>query len=422
MMDKGRKRSFFKTIRGKLSLQMLLIGLVPALLVGVIVYCSMYSAQQSDSDSWDSARASLQEEVVATHLIDQTTSWCTQTDQWITDAAREVIVWASTPVVVEAAMSGSTANPETDAYLTQQLAMNPLFGAISATDELGNTVAQDDESTYSTKQSDNGWWQSAWDDGIFLGNRVYLEELGVYSFDIVVQIKDPQKYPDTEEPRVGVLRASIVNSPQLAAQSWGQGIPKSRVMMFDREGIILCDSGDITRNTESSQKLTEAEQRVVMMAVDDGDTSGYIITGDVVAAFSVVPDWSSQFYDMPGFSGFGWTMMVEQPVSAAGLESLDVLESHLEDTTQTMLITLVVVILAVILVALALSFWISQRITRPVSQLRDAAERVSRGDLTATVPECGDDEIGDLAKSFERMITSVRFLSMDEEDDEEAQP
>ena len=42
--------------------------------------------------------------------------------------------------------------------------------------------------------------------------------------------------------------------------------------------------------------------------------------------------------------------------------------------------------------------------------------------MTATVPEGGDDEIGDLTESFEQMITSVRFLSLEEEYDGEAQP
>lgn len=419
MSMQHKERSFFKTLRGKLSLQMLLISLMPALLVGVIVYWSMYSAQQSDSDSWDSARAELREEVAATRLIEQASSRCTQIDDWLTAATRDAIAWASAPVVVEAATSGSADNPEADAYLQRQLDMDDFFGAISVIDEAGNTVAQDEESTPApTNQSDNEWWQSAWNDGMFIGNRMYLEELGVYSFDIVTQITETA---DDDAVPVGVLKASILNSPLIAARSWAEGVSEGRVVIFDRDGLVLCDSGDNTRNTESSQELTTAEQGVVTAAVDNGNTSGYVITESVIAAFSVVVDTSSQIYRMTNFSGLGWTIMIEQPVSAAGIESLDVLESNLEDTTRAMLITLGVVLVIVILMALALAFWMSRRITRPVAQLRDAAERVSKGDLTATVPEGGDDEIGDLTDSFERMITAVRFLSLEEEDDQEAQ-
>jgi HAMP domain-containing protein len=425
------ERSFFKTLRGKLSLQMLLIGLVPALLVGVIVYGSMYSAQQSDSDSWDSARAELREEVAATRLIEQASSRCTQIDDWLTAAARDAIVWASTPVVVEAATSGSADNPEADAYLQRQLEMDEFFGEMVLTDDEGNAAAGAYKDIterivvagvapeYEAAGYDLSgllWWQSAWEDGMFLGNRVYLEEFGVYSFDIVTQIKET---PDGDP--VGIFKASILNSPLLAARSWAEGVSDGRVVIFDREGLVLCDSGDSTRNTESSQELTAAERGVVTAAVDNGNTSGYVITESVIAGFSVVVDTSSQIYGITDFSGLGWTIMIEQPVSAAGIESLDVLESNLEDTTRTMLITLGVVLVIVILMALALAFWMSRRITRPVAQLRDAAERVSRGDLTATVPEGGDDEIGDLTDSFERMITAVRFLSLEEEDDGEAQ-
>ena len=52
MMDKGRKRSFFKTIRGKLSLQMLAVGLIPILVISGLVYWSMASAAQNASEKW----------------------------------------------------------------------------------------------------------------------------------------------------------------------------------------------------------------------------------------------------------------------------------------------------------------------------------------------------------------------------------
>ena len=111
--------------------------------------------------------------------------------------------------------------------------------------------------------------------------------------------------------------------------------------------------------------------------------------------------------------------MVEQPEEVAfeSLEIIATLDEDLENLNNTMMITLGVVIAAFIVFALIVAYLLSRRITRPVAQLRDAAERVSRGDMSATVPKGGDDEIGDLTESFERMITAVRYLSLEDEDD-----
>lgn len=69
----------------------------------------------------------------------------------------------------------------------------------------------------------------------------------------------------------------------------------------------------------------------------------------------------------------------------------------------------------------ALGVWFAGTITRPLRQLRDVADRVSTGDLgNAEITFEREDEIGDLAIAFRRMVASVRFLmthDADEDDD-----
>ena len=50
-----------------------------------------------------------------------------------------------------------------------------------------------------------------------------------------------------------------------------------------------------------------------------------------------------------------------------------------------------------------LSVWMSRSVTRPVSQLAEAAQRIGRRDLDCRVPETGSLELQDLARSFNRM-------------------
>lgn len=60
-----------------------------------------------------------------------------------------------------------------------------------------------------------------------------------------------------------------------------------------------------------------------------------------------------------------------------------------------------------ILAAILASFWFTSRVTRPVVSLADAARRVAAGDLTAKVDVESNDELGELAASFNHMTEDL---------------
>lgn len=65
--------------------------------------------------------------------------------------------------------------------------------------------------------------------------------------------------------------------------------------------------------------------------------------------------------------------------------------------------------------ALAMSLALSRAILLPVEHLKEVAENVSMGNLKITVQRFSNDEIGDLADSFSRMVTAVRFFQSEAE-------
>ncbi len=58
---------------------------------------------------------------------------------------------------------------------------------------------------------------------------------------------------------------------------------------------------------------------------------------------------------------------------------------------------------AAILIGIALSWWATARVTRPVRRLAESARRVAAGEWDATVEVSSADEIGQLARTFNRM-------------------
>ncbi len=67
-----------------------------------------------------------------------------------------------------------------------------------------------------------------------------------------------------------------------------------------------------------------------------------------------------------------------------------------------------------VIIVAAVSFMFGRSVTNPIKKLTTAADKVSKGDMSVTIDIKSKDEIGELAESFGRMVTAVKFLSEDE--------
>ena len=66
-----------------------------------------------------------------------------------------------------------------------------------------------------------------------------------------------------------------------------------------------------------------------------------------------------------------------------------------------------------LLLGITVSYTLCRAILIPVDHLKDVAENVSLGNLDIVVRRYSEDEIGDLADSFSRMVTAVKFFRME---------
>ena len=112
----------------------------------------------------------------------------------------------------------------------------------------------------------------------------------------------------------------------------------------------------------------------------------------------------------------------EESHDASTLDVDDVISGILRDSDQrqrTSVITSVIAAVLAVAFALAAGLFLSRKISGPILQLRDIANKVSLGDLNFTDTVNAQDEIGELSDSFERMVTAIRFLVAEGRETEE---
>ncbi|MCX7790397.1 MAG: HAMP domain-containing protein, partial [Chloroflexaceae bacterium] len=98
----------------------------------------------------------------------------------------------------------------------------------------------------------------------------------------------------------------------------------------------------------------------------------------------------------PGQSGLEWTVIYALPRSA------------ITDPIWRSEVMIAIITLSALLVALVVAMRLAHDIVRPVRALAAAAERVGNGDLHATIPTGGNDEIGALGRTFDRTVARLR--------------
>lgn len=99
----------------------------------------------------------------------------------------------------------------------------------------------------------------------------------------------------------------------------------------------------------------------------------------------------------------------------AGREASQASQEDIDRVSQRSTVLSISVSLIAILLGISMSYKLSKAILVPVEHLKSVAENVSLGNLDMAVRRFSEDEIGDLADSFSRMVTAVKFFRLEAE-------
>src|ERR1700749_235264 len=98
-----------------------------------------------------------------------------------------------------------------------------------------------------------------------------------------------------------------------------------------------------------------------------------------------------------------------------GRDSSQSSQENIERVSKRSVPVVVGVSLLGLVIALVMGIILCRAVLLPVDHLKEVAENVSMGNLQIAVRRFSDDEIGDLADSFSRMVVAVRFFQTEAE-------
>jgi len=256
-----------------------------------------------------------------------------------------------------------------------------VFGEVFVTNKYGATVALT-ERTSDYRQDDEAWWGKARKDGLYVGDVEYDESSGIHSTSIAIRSCDKEgnfngvvKVVLNIEEAIDIIRKSkeIVR------------YDNAEFKLFDRNGkTILDQSGefqffeDVSKG-EFSKEI--AGDNGYLRKKADNEKGGKT----KLLAFA-----RSQGHN--DYEGLGWILTIEYQ-TAELFAPVAKLRNIILSTS------LVLAILAVIP-----GIIISNYISRPLLKLKAAMNKIGSGDMGIKVDIKRNDEIGQLANTFNQMV------------------
>jgi PAS domain S-box-containing protein len=150
--------------------------------------------------------------------------------------------------------------------------------------------------------------------------------------------------------------------------------------------------------THGSAYLTDAGGEVLIYPVVEGYIQDLALENlqDGLIEVITTADGTRQLVYSLSVGGYPWHVIVTVPLREVQRQAFDI------STRLVMVLALVGVVMVVAI------YIVSRRVTQPLRFMADMAQTIARGNLIQPVPDVGEDEIGQLAASFEKMRRGLK--------------
>jgi len=260
-----------------------------------------------------------------------------------------------------------------------------VFHEVFVTNKYGANIAQTGR-TSNYYQADEEWWKLAKANALYVGDGRYDESSEAYSINVGIRIEDE------EGNFIGVMKV-VLNAEEAI-----NIIKELEVTEAHKENqkihfkLLAPDGKQIysTRPFESSKGLFDKKALSAR--------NGYFVSkeNESVEGEKLFAHASSNGYK--DYKGLGWTLIVEHETSKI-LAPVSELKN-----------TILIISLAVTTIAVLTGLLISHSILKPIRKVRDATLKIGKGYLDTKVEIKSNDEVGQLAGSFEKMAAALKRM------------
>ncbi len=349
-------RQPLRSIRFKLTAIAVVLAIVPALVLGIIHYTH---------------NRQLIETSVSQRLDGSASRFARELSLWVASRQSDLRVAASSYLVLEnldRALAGDvSARRQVTEYLESVNSRLPAFNKLSLLDQTGNLIAGDTplSSGFNLNQPL----------ARFVEPSTLLDHSG------------------TDE------QLMVMNFPILDLENQVRG-----VMMAETALLSLQDLMELSLTSpDIASYLVDSRQHIVLSSGNTNSSVGEHFATEVIERLrmsTLMPYWHADGTEVVGVMhpvpGTDWNIIVEQSRSSAYSEI---------STLQSSSMVIGALILLVILLVASVS---GRGISSPLVRLRQAAKRVSEGDLSARVEPKGNDELADLTQMFNNMVSALK--------------
>ncbi len=255
-----------------------------------------------------------------------------------------------------------------------------VFGEVFVTNKYGANVALTHK-TSDYRQDDELWWNKAREDGLYVGDVEYDESSDIHSTAIAIRCNDQ------EGNFTGVVKVvfNIEETINIIRKTKEVTKYNAEFKLLDRNGKTIIDQSGEFRLFED---ISDSEL-IMELAGDSGylrKKAGHKKEGKTkLLAFAR----SNGHLD---YEGLNWILTIEY-------QTAELFAPVIKLSNTILSISLVVTTLAVILGIIA-----SNYISRSLSKLEAAMDKIGRGDMGIHVDLKRNDEIGQLANTFNQMV------------------
>lgn len=286
-------------------------------------------------------------------------------------------------------VSGASA---ADAFLKERVASSEnMFAEFFMTDKYGHTVASSGQ-TSDFVQSDEDWWQTAFNDGQYIGDIEYDDSAGKYAMRMAVRITDAKGNP------IGVISGAydfeklLTSIDQAAA-----GVKGTEAILIDSEGMVLAETK--TQHKDILAKNIKDDKTPYIQGIINSKEAVGTAVGKNSKGLEYLAGFSRKTA-VGGYENLNWTLILSVPAEAV-----------MAPVARMRLV--VMILIAVFAVGAALvGHVVLGRISKPIASLAVDSERISKGDLSrgSSIVLEGNDEVSLLTRSFGTMVSNIREI------------